>query len=377
MAVRCMNEETKLALFMDIFDNSMSNVQAAAKYGVSTRTVGRVVNEVAEKTQIPSDETEEEYVDMISDPENEDDDELSFFDDGEEGEDDIEEYEFGVYIDDEDEDEELGFLDRGEDESYTFIMTPDSISITRILDDDVDTINIDEEHEKFEDVYQMIMSNPRDEDTIKKAYALVSIKLRYESVSNGTVTVIPEEGMVRCNIEGYDIKVSGRLADRLIDASIHEDEGRLNGLMAFTEKLMDNPSPRSVKELYEFLEAADIVITEDGLIECFKKVTENFRDCYTGNFDNSVGKTVFQPRFTVNDDSSQTCAEGLHVCSYAYLNSYPGSKIIKVLVDPADVVSIPNDYYSLDGSGNVKAKARVCRYKVVKDVTEEYERFAR
>jgi len=258
---------------------------------------------------------------------------------------------------------------------YTFIMTPDSISITRINNDDVDTINIDDTHEKFDDVYDLIVSNPRDNDTIEDAYELISIKLRYEKASNGTVTVIPEEGIVSCNIEGYDIKVGGKLADRLIHASLHSDDSLLQGLMAFTGRLMNNPSHNSVKELYEFLDAADIEIKQDGMVECFKKVTKNFKDCYSGQFDNSVGKTVFEPRFMVDDNSNNTCSRGLHVCSYAYLNSYSGSKIIKVHVDPADFVSIPSDYYSLDRSRNVKAKARVCRYKVVEDVTDKYSQY--
>lgn len=372
MAVQCMTDEQKLALYEDVVDNNMSKSKAAIKYSISTRTVGRVIDEIAERTQIPvsSEEvnksiTYDQYglpeISIVED--DDEDDELDLYEDGEEGEDDVSQEEFGEVIDD-------------EDITHTFIMTPDSISITRVCGDDVDTINLEETHEKFEEVYELIMSNPRDEETIAEAYRLVSIKLRYEEASNGTVTVIPEEGKVVCNLEGYDIKVGGQLADRLIDASIHADDEKLEGLMAFTERLMNNPSPRAVKELYEFLEAADIEIKRDGMIECFKKVTADFKDCRTGRFDNSVGKTVFEPRFMVDDNSNRTCSNGLHVCSFAYLGSYPGSKIIKVHVDPADVVSIPDDYYSLDGSGNVKAKARVCRYKVVEDVTDKYHQYA-
>jgi len=358
MTVHCMTDDVKLKLYEDVEENGMSKSKAAVKYAVSTRTVGRVIDEVIEKTSVVTKEDEA----TVGTPKKTDE---------------IEEPTEADYDDDDDctDDEELSDRMKHESSSYTFIMTPDSISITRINNDDVDTINIDDTHEKFDDVYDLIVSNPRDNDTIEDAYELISIKLRYEKASNGTVTVIPEEGIVSCNIEGYDIKVGGKLADRLIHASLHSDDSLLQGLMAFTGRLMNNPSHNSVKELYEFLDAADIEIKQDGMVECFKKVTKNFKDCYSERFDNSVGKTVFEPRFMVDDNSNNTCSRGLHVCSYAYLNSYSGSKIIKVHVDPADFVSIPSDYYSLDGSRNVKAKARVCRYKVVEDVTDKYSQY--
>ena len=53
------------------------------------------------------------------------------------------------------------------------------------------------------------------------------------------------------------------------------------------------------------------------------------------------------------------------------LPHFGGERVLKVLVDPADFVSIPKDYYSVDGEGQVKAKARVCKYRVVEDITDE------
>ena len=58
---------------------------------------------------------------------------------------------------------------------------------------------------------------------------------------------------------------------------------------------------------------------------------------------------------------------------YMYLPHYCGSRIIKVLVDPADFVAIPQDYYSWDNeSTSYRAKARVCKYQVIEEVTDRF-----
>ncbi|MNR59585.1 hypothetical protein D3C85_1808710 [compost metagenome] len=74
------------------------------------------------------------------------------------------------------------------------------------------------------------------------------------------------------------------------------------------------------------------------------------------------------PRHMVNDDSDQLCSAGLHLCSKSYLPHFGGERVMVCAVDPADVVSIPKDYYSMDGE-KVLAKMRCCKYEVVADVT--------
>lgn len=65
----------------------------------------------------------------------------------------------------------------------------------------------------------------------------------------------------------------------------------------------------------------------------------------------------------VNDDHNITCAQGLHIASINYLKTgwNTSGKNLKVEVDPRDVISIPYDY--------ADSKARVCKYRVVEDIT--------
>lgn len=62
------------------------------------------------------------------------------------------------------------------------------------------------------------------------------------------------------------------------------------------------------------------------------------------------------------DNPSQDCV-GLHVGTWQYASTF-SERTLEVEVHPRDVVSVPN--YD-------KNKMRVCRYKVVKELTKRYE----
>jgi hypothetical protein len=131
-------------------------------------------------------------------------------------------------------------------------------------------------------------------------------------------------------------------------------------LVNFMDNLMANPSYRSVNELYGFLEKNNLPITPDGHFLAYKKVRDDYKDVYSGKFDNSVGQIVEMERNQVNDDARQTCSAGLHFCSEGYLRNFGGERVMILKINPRDVVSIPTDY---DNS-----KGRACRYEVVGEV---------
>jgi hypothetical protein len=128
-------------------------------------------------------------------------------------------------------------------------------------------------------------------------------------------------------------------------------------MVQFMENLMQNPSKRAVDELYGFLERGNLPITPDGHFLAYKKVRDDYKDCHTGTIDNSVGQVVEMERNRVDDDKDRTCSAGLHFCSREYLQSFGGSKVMILKINPRDVVSIPSDYYN--------TKGRCCRYEVI------------
>lgn len=159
--------------------------------------------------------------------------------------------------------------------------------------------------------------------------------------------------------QGYPVRSA--VADKILELN---DEGfDMRPLVNFLDKVQQNPSIRAREELWSFVESAGFTIDVDGNIVAYKAVTKDYKDPWTGTFDNSVGATPTVPRDEVCADSSRTCAPGLHFATYEYVQSAylgnPSYRLMLIAVDPADVVSIPESY---DGKG------RCCRYRVVQEV---------
>jgi hypothetical protein len=136
-------------------------------------------------------------------------------------------------------------------------------------------------------------------------------------------------------------------------------------LLRFADNLFKNQRREAVESLYDFLEANKIPITPDGCFLVYKKVNDNYRDYYSGNFDNSIGKTCEVEPWEVEADREQTCSKGLHVCARHYLPSYYGGSghVMICKVDPGHVVAVPRDYNN--------SKMRVFKYEVIGELNEE------
>lgn len=127
-------------------------------------------------------------------------------------------------------------------------------------------------------------------------------------------------------------------------------------LLRFYERLQNNPSMRSVEQLYRFLNNAHIPIDKDGFILPYKGVTKDYLDQHTKTVDNKPGVVNEMPRNKISDDPRVECHYGYHVGALSYARSFSDIVVI-CKVDPADVVCVPYDYRS--------QKMRVCKYVVI------------
>lgn len=131
----------------------------------------------------------------------------------------------------------------------------------------------------------------------------------------------------------------------------------VDSFILFLDHLMENPSKKSVDQLYDFLQSEGMPVTEDGCFLGYKAVRDDFTDKHTGEIDNSPGSVCEMRRNQVEDDPKVGCAPGLHVGSLKYAKNFRGGgRIVLVKVNPEDVVSVPEENHN---------KMRVCRYEVV------------
>lgn len=330
MAVLCLSEQQKNDLY-ESWCLDQDKKELAKRYGVSVRTVGRVIDEVAKilsKPSVPVYNLTEEEADELFDPTN---------------------------------------VEVEEKAEYFVVAARDSISITKVLNDGkIESCSAVRGDDVFEEASTIIWGAKASQESLEKAYELIHRPAFIEKYSQGNLTVDPEANRVYFVDNGIEYDFNGRLVPRLLDSlSDGPDSETFKGLINFAQRLINNPSFRTVNELYDFLEASDIEITEQGLVRCFKKVRSNYMDIHSNSFDNTPGKVLSINRNMADEDSDVTCSHGLHVCSKSYLPCFGSSsedRVLSVLVDPADFVAIPKDYNN--------AKARVCSYFSEKDVTD-------
>ena len=168
--------------------------------------------------------------------------------------------------------------------------------------------------------------------------------------ANGNVEV--KDGVVLYQ----GVAVHNHVVDRILD--FMREGLPYKPLIRFLDKLMENPSRRATSELYAFLEHKSMPLTPDGNFLAYKGVKDDYTDWYSGNFSNKVGEVLKMTRNRVCDDASVGCSHGFHAGSLEYARGYGnGGHLMIVEINPADVVSVPNDCDC--------QKLRTFKYKVV------------
>lgn len=155
-------------------------------------------------------------------------------------------------------------------------------------------------------------------------------------------------------------------------------------LLRFLLLLQKNPSMHSRDQLYNFVtkngltiysgEPVEVTHTQSlggqwtkldepaqvnaqGWIVLYKGVNQDLTDGYSGKFNNTPGTQLTMPRGSVDDNQSAHCSRGFHAGSHEYVKSF-GDRKLFVLINPRDVVSVPNDCFT---------KLRTCSYIVLEE----------
>lgn len=214
--------------------------------------------------------------------------------------------------------------------------------------------SISKEHPNYLKIKDAVIN-----DDVSDLDHLCDIPKQIQVFSNQLVEV--RDGIVYYKGEALQ---NNKIANRILD--LMKDGFPFDHMLKFLTNLMENPSRRAVYELLEFLENRALPITDDGCFYAYKRVKSNWCDFQTGNFDNSIGKTLTMPRNEVDDDHRHDCSFGFHVGSIEYVKGFnSGGHVLIVKVNPKDVVSVPSDGQS--------QKCRVCSYTVIQEYTEDLQ----
>jgi hypothetical protein len=245
---------------------------------------------------------------------------------------------------------------------YNLVNYGDQSNITVVLDGEMYVA--DNQHPNWNAIVKAVEAG--DESNLEDLFdTQKAIDARFKRVSE------------RVSVRGGKVLFDGdavhnSLTDKIM-RFLEEDVEDWQPLVAFMEKVYTNPSEHSRDQLFDFLARNEFSITPEGDIIGYKGLYSNgdgtFRSWHSGEafvngeFRNgqihqTYGDVVEMPRSQVVFDPAQGCTVGLHVSNRRYATSY-GDHVVTVLVNPRDVVSVPDhDNWQ---------KVRVCRYTVLED----------
>lgn len=258
---------------------------------------------------------------------------------------------------------------------YTYVLTGSSEHGTQLMVViNGNTHTISEEHPEFHNIKEILTMDLEDSYSGLFVDSQEAIESRLLELINAE-KVILEKLTDDIFINGSTLYFRGeemydRLANTIVD--FYREGREFRPLVKFMENLYENPSRHSRTQLFEFLNKHDFAITEEGNFIAYKGVANDFfsltsgketvlvnGESFIGRLPNIPGYELIMERTQVMDDPSVGCSYGLHVGTWEYARGF-GPKVVEVIVNPAHVVSVPND-------SNFQ-KVRTSQYQVIREV---------
>jgi hypothetical protein len=112
---------------------------------------------------------------------------------------------------------------------------------------------------------------------------------------------------------------------------------------------------KNIEILGNLAELFDAIFNSESQEEEKKEVVPVFTDMHTRSMTIELGKPVKQERRECDSDPAKDCSNGLHVGATKYVENFGkcGAKVLVCLVNPANVIAVPDYDHS---------KMRVCEY---------------
>lgn len=243
------------------------------------------------------------------------------------------------------------------------IVSVDGVRFVTVYQDGNVYLVSDDTHTNVPDVIEAAQAGEDVADLVDVGRA---IQRKFDDVVQGRVAV--RGGVVYFDDDPMDGAVAKAIVRFL------EEGEDVTPLVKFMENIMANPQEHSREQFYRWIDHHDFPINDDGCIVAYKGVTDTRKSIHsggayvdgewvTGRIPNEHGSVITMGRSDVAHDPNTACHTGLHAGTWDYASSF-GSVVLHVLINPRDVVSVPNDCES--------QKVRVCRYEVLGVTEGEY-----
>lgn len=249
---------------------------------------------------------------------------------------------------------------------YNLLENQDGATLSIFVDGDLHTIL--DSHTNFASIISELRESSPSTEKIKRLIDVrKTIQFAYEQL---TELVEIRDDQIYFDNEPADPVVS----ESIMRSIKGEDKADAVALAKFLERLAQNPSNHSKEQLYNWLRDRNFSITEDGMLLAYKGVRTDYKSIHSGsaivdgvtvsgNIPNKPNTTISMARSEVTDNPAVGCAYGLHVGTFSYAQQWArGGKVLAVLVNPRDTVSVPTDCSA--------QKMRVSRYRVLDEVFE-------
>lgn len=138
------------------------------------------------------------------------------------------------------------------------------------------------------------------------------------------------------------------------------------GMLNFLERLakMIDTRGHTVEDLLKFMKLSDLPISDSGDIIAYKAVVgtaTGYVDCHTRLVKQKIGSYVHMDEDMVDPNRSQSCSQGLHICSRKYLRGFSGNKILICRIPPENFIAVPY---------GEPEKVRVSGYHILAEVND-------
>lgn len=239
--------------------------------------------------------------------------------------------------------------------SVLFVKQGDTLNL--VFTEKSRSVQIDTSHPSYVQIKKALLAKASEDEVEKLLDVNESLKSYVETESNGKAVV--KDGQVFFDGQPVHNVISERILQFM-------KEGLpFSHLLRFMEKCELNPSHKAKVELFDFLQHKSLPITDEGNFLAYKAINSDWTDKHTGKISNIIGAKPFMLRNKVDDDREVGCSSGFHAGSLQYCAEFghAGDRLVIVLIDPKDVVSVPKDC-------NFQ-KLRCCTYTVVSEFTDE------